>query len=260
MAEPTLGVSAGFAFVSAIIYVYVGVRFGRRQVSGESKMAARMFALFWLGLAATTASGGILSLTGALGDPNLGVVSAATYMNVVVISAALMGLLYYLVYLYTGRKEILMPLVALYSTLGVTLALYIASSNPTGVLVSRWSVGLTYARPLTGPFVLIVVGLLILPQLIAALVYFRLYFRLHDPTQRFRVAVVSWSLILWFGIGLLAGGAGLSRFDWWQVASRGLGLGAALAILTAYYPPRWVKDRFGLTTVLDQAVKGGHDP
>lgn len=259
MAEPTLGVSAAFAFVAAMIYAYVGVRFGGRQVSGESKMAARMFALWWLALAVTTAIGGMLSLTGALGDPNLGVVSAATYVTVVVISTALMGLLYYLVYLYTGRKEILLPLVAFYSTVGITLALYIASSNPTGVLVSRWSVGLTYARPLTGPFVIIVVALLILPQIIAALMYFRLYFKLHDPTQRFRIAVVSWSLILWFGIGLLAGGAGLSRFDWWQVASRLLGLGAALAILTAYFPPRWVRDRLGVTTVLEQAVKGGHD-
>lgn len=246
MAEPTLILAGGFAIVSASIYAYVGTRFVRRQVSGESRLAARMFALWWMGLGVTTASGGLLALAGAFGTPSLGVVSASSYANIVIVSAALMGLLYYLVFLYTGRGEILLPMVAFYTAFGTTLALYIAASNPIGVRVSRWSVALTYEHPITGPFIILFLLLLIVPQIIAALAYFRLYFKLRERAQRFRVAVVSWSLIIWFGSSLLAAGAGVSQSDAWQVASRSLGLGAALAIFAAYYPPKWLKSRLGV--------------
>lgn len=251
MAELTLGVAAVFAFVAASVYSYIGVRFSRRPVSGESKLAARMFALWWLGLAATTATGGALATWGALGTPNLGVVAVATSFNLIAALAALMGLLYYLVFLYTGRREILLPIVAFYSVFGVTLAYYIAAANPTRVVVSRWTVGLAYERPFGTGFIIILVLLLIFPQIIAALLYFGLYFKVKDPAQRFRVAVVSWSLIIWLGSALLAAGANLSQSDAWQVASRGISLGAALAIFAAYFPPRWLRARLNFLPAVD---------
>jgi hypothetical protein len=70
-------------------------------------------------------------------------------------------------------------------------------------------------------------------------------------TQRYRILLVSWSIIIWFLSAYLASISGLSQQDWWQIASRLIGLGAALTILFAYQPPSWIKRRFGVTAIAE---------
>ena len=49
--------------------------------------------------------------------------------------------------------------------------------------------------------------------------------------------------------------AGLAEQDWWQFASRLIGLAAALTILMAYLPPRWLKERYGIVSLPDETQK-----
>jgi hypothetical protein len=67
------------------------------------------------------------------------------------------------------------------------------------------------------------------------------------------VLLVSWSIIIWFVSAFLASLAGLGQQDWWQITSRLIGLIAALAILFAYQPPVWVKNRFRVTSISEEA-------
>ncbi len=55
----------------------------------------------------------------------------------------------------------------------------------------------------------------------------------------------------WYG---LAGG--LAEQDWWQLASRFIGLAAALTILLAYLPPRWLKQRYDILSLSDENPQG----
>jgi hypothetical protein len=120
--------------------------------------------------------------------------------------------------------------------------------------VQRWSATLEYQNQVRGPLFLIALLLLVFPQILGSLAYFTLYFRVNSATQKYRILIVSWSIIIWFLSAFLASISGLSQQDWWQVTSRLLGLGAALAIMLAYQPPDWIKRRFGVTSIIEEQL------
>jgi len=243
-----------FALLATSIYAYVGWRLSRRIVaSSEGRIAWQSFTVWWYGLAVTTLIGCLLNLFGALGLIILPLFVTATYINLLVICLALWGLLYYLIYLFTGNSRLLMPLTIFYMIYYVLLVYYITASVPESINVDRWRTTLAYRTPLTGPFFVFVIVLLLLPQIMGGFAYFTLYFRVTDVTQKYRVLLVSWSIIIWFLSAFLAGISGFSQYDWWQVMSRLIGLGAATAILLAYQPPSWVKQRFGVTSLADES-------
>lgn len=247
----TLLVSAAFALLSAAIYVYVGWRLGRRKVSDDAQLASRLFSVWWYGLAGTTAVGAIQSVAVSLGRTDLTLFVTFTYLNILVICIALWGLVYYLVYLFTGSSRALVPLTGFYIAYYIFLVYYITASGPMGVNVGRWTTSIRYENPLTGPlFTLLVLGLL-LPQILGALAYGTLYFRVREPTQRYRVALVSLSILVWFGAALVQASFSTpgQQNDTWPIISRFIALAAALTILMAYVPPQWVRRKWGIAPI-----------
>jgi len=255
--QPTLLFSALFAVTAASIYSYVGWRLSKRVISSsEARLAWGSFTIWWYGIAATTLIGGFLSLFGAFDLTSLPLFVTATYINILVICLALWGLLYYLIYLFTGNRRLLVPLAVFYMTYYVLLVYYITASIPGDVNVGRWSATLAYRTPLTGPFFGLLIVLLLLPQILGGFAYFTLYFRVSDATQKYRILLVSSSIIVWFLSPFVALAGGLAEQDWWQFVSRLIGLAAALTILMAYLPPRWLKQRYGIISLSDESQEG----
>jgi len=254
--QPTLLFSALFAMIAAGIYGYVGWRLGKRVISSaEARLAWGSFTVWWYGLAAITLIGGFLSLFGAVGLTSLPLFVTATYLNILIICLALWGLLYYLIYLFTGNRRSLVPSAIFYMIYYILLVYYITASIPGDVNVGRWDTSLVYRAPPTGPLVIIILAMLLLPQIIGGLAYFSLYFRVAEITQKYRVLLVSLSIIVWFLSPVIALAGGLGQQDWWQFASRIIGLAAALTILMAYLPPRWLKQRYGVLSLSDESQK-----
>ena len=251
--QPTLLFSALFALLAAGIYAYVGWRLSKRVISSSrAQLAWGSFTVWWYGLAATTLIGALLSLLGAVGFTSLPLFVTATYINLLIICLALCGLLYYLIYLFTGNIRSLILLAIFYLIYYILLVYYITASSPDDVHIGRWNTTLVFHSPLTGPFFVIILVLLLLPQIIGGLAYFTLYFRVSDLTQKYRVLLVSWGIIVWFISPLIAQAGGLAQQDWWQLTSRCIGLAAALTILIAYLPPRWLKQRYGILSLNDE--------
>ena len=251
--QPTLLFSAFFALLAAGIYTYVGWRLSRRVVpSSGAQLAWGSFTVWWYGLAATTSVSAFLSLLGAVGITNLPLFVTAMYINLLIICLALCGLLYYLIYLFMGNSRSLILLAIFYLVYYILLVYYITASNPTDVYIGRWNTELVFHSRLTGPFFVIILLLLLLPQIIGGLAYFTLYYRVTDTTQKYRILLVSWSIIIWFLSPLIARLGGLAEQDWWQLTSRFIGLAAALSILMAYLPPRWLKRRYGILSLNDE--------
>jgi hypothetical protein len=254
--QSTLLFSTLFALVAASIYAYVGWRLGKRIVSSwEGRIAWQSFIVWWYGLAATTLIGGLLNLFGAFGLTSLPLHITATHINLLMTCLALGGLLYYLLYLFTGNSRLLVPLTIIYIIYYVLLVYYITASVPESVNIDRWRTTLAFHTPITGPFFTMIILLLLLPQIIGGFAYFTLYFRMTDVTQKYRVLLVSCSIIIWFLSPLIAIVGGLAQNDWWQVASRLIGLAAALTILMAYLPPQWIKQRYGIISLPDENQK-----
>ena len=246
-------ISALFSIASAAIYGYVAARLRQRTVSNPgARFAWQLFGLWWYCLAATTLVSGLLHSLGAFNIVSLPLFIALTHVNILLICIALWGLLYYLVYLFTGSQRFLVPLTIFYVLYYVLLVYYITASDPARVEITRWTTRLVYADPITGPFFSLVLVLLVFPQILASLAYFTLFFRVREATQRYRVLLVSWCIILWFGSAFVASVTGLSQEDWWQIVSRLIGLGAALGILFAYFPPGIIRRRFGIASIAEQ--------
>jgi hypothetical protein len=154
--------------------------------------------------------------------------------------------------LFTGNRRLLGPLTAFYIAYYIFLVYYVQASIPNSVTLNRWNAALEYQNQITGPLFIIALLLLLFPQIIGSLAYFTLYFRVQTASQKYRVLLVSWSILIWFLSGFLVSVGGLSQQDWWQITSRLIGLSAALAILFAYQPPTWIKRRFGVTSIADE--------
>jgi Kef-type K+ transport system membrane component KefB len=150
---------------------------------------------------------------------------------------------------------LLVPLAIFYIFYYALLVYYITASVPESINVDRWRASLDYRAPQTGPFFVFLLILLLLPQVIGGFAYFTLYFRVTEATQKYRVLLVSWSIIIWFLSPFIAIAGGLSEQDWWQLTSRLIGLAAALTILMAYLPPRWLKERYGIISLRDEIQK-----
>lgn len=252
--QTTLLLGAVFALAAAGIYAYVGWRLSKRIVpSSDSRLAWASFIVWWYGLGATTLISGLLNILAAIGFTDLPLFITANQINLLVICIALWGLLYYLMYLFTGTTRWLVPLAVFYALYYILLIYYLTASIPEGIRVEPWRTNLIYRASPTGPFFLLLIVLLLLPQIIGGLAYFTLYFRISEVTQRYRVLLVSWSIIVWFLSPLLALAGGLSQQDWWQLVSRFIGLAAALTILMAYLPPRWLRQRYGIVSLSDEA-------
>lgn len=252
--SPTLIISAIFAWLAAGVYAYLAWRLRIRVIaSAEARLAWQSFILWWLGLAATTLVTGMLNVLGAFHLTSLPLFLTITHLNLLIVCVALWGLLYYLFYLFTGNSRSLIPLSVFYVVYYALLVYYVAAGIPVGVTVNRWRTTIDYQNEMTGPFFLVVLFLLVIPQIIGGLVYFTLYFQVRDATQKYRILLVSWSIIIWFMSALIASLTGLSGYDWWQITSRLIGLSAALVIFMAYFPPRWIQRRYGVTALGEEA-------
>jgi hypothetical protein len=255
--QSTLIFSTLFAWISASIYVYIGWRLSKRVISStEAKLAWWSFTVWWYGLAVTTLIGGFQNLFGVVGLTSLSLFVTMAYIKILPACIALWGLLYYLIYLFTGNRRLLPPLAVFYIIYYVLLVYYTTASIPESVEVGRWNTTLINRSPLTGPFFVLLAILLLLPQILGSIAYFTLYFRVTDVTQKYRILLVSGSIIVWFLSPYATLAGGLAQHDWWQIASRLIGLAAALSILMAYQPPQWLKQRYGIISLADETREG----
>jgi len=249
----TLFINSLIGCAAAAIYAYIANRLGRRQIRfTEARLAWTFFVVWWYALAAATLSTAVISLVAAFGVLTLPLYLTITYVNLPAACVALFGLTYYLLYLFTGSRKLLLPLAVFYS-LFYTLVMYaINVHNPVGIRLERWQIAVQYEIAPAGPLLGLLIVLLLFPQIIGSLAYFSLYFRVEGTTQKYRILLVSWGIIIWFIRPLLASLFGVAQQEWWQIVTVLIGLGAALIILMAYQPPEWIKQRYNVTSIVEE--------
>lgn len=202
-------------------------------------VARRAIVAWWWGLGAYLGMLGALDLLAFVGVAPYALFLAARIVGVALLGLCAWGFSTYVLYLYGGASRLLFRLTALYGALAA-LAFYAETwiDRPTSVAVSAWSSGLAPPadpRLLQGVYVFFAI-----PLVASILAYASLFFRVRTPLQRYRIGLVSGSLLAWVVGGFLgASSGGAAEF----VAVTLLGLVAAGAVLLAYRPPRWVLAR-----------------
>jgi hypothetical protein len=241
-------ISGVFGALGTVVFLFLGYRLANRSVQAAVRLPAAQFALFWIGLAAVSVGGAFESLWAVWQVPPIAVAVTVLRLELLIVCAALWGLLGYLTYLYTGRNGLVFWSV-FYGIFYVALLFLVSAYKPTTVTVVNGTVSLQYGTVFAGPLLDILFFALIAPEFIGAVLYFTLIFRSRDPTVRFRVTVVSWSLILWLGLSSLSAEFVVGTNLVIDVLVHSLGWLAALAILIAYYPPKILRDRLGVTGI-----------
>src|SRR5436190_1202516 len=159
----TLFIGTAFALIGGITYIFIGWWLSRRVVSSsDARLAWQAFTIWWFGLAATTLLGALQNMFGGFGLTDLPLFITVSYVNLLASCIALWGLVYYLLYLFTGNSSALVPVSIFYLIYYILLVYFYAASVPSGVEIGRWNVTLVFGNTLTGPFFILLVTLLLL--------------------------------------------------------------------------------------------------
>lgn len=243
MAEVTLTMAALSTLVVGATYAYVGSHLLKKGAGvAPGSRALRLFGLWWLATALNQALGGALYLAASLGYTSVDAQLAYVVLQRLLLAISLVGLMYYLLYLQTGRRAF-WPLVAVYATYWVLTVYSITARQPTGVDVHGWRTDLAYAVTLHPAWELLPLVIAV-PPVVAALGLLRLYRRVETPTQRFRVAMIGGGFVVWWLLAVVAGHPSTFDVGWLQAANRVVGVAIALGILLAYDPAAWMQRRY----------------
>jgi hypothetical protein len=245
----------------------------RRQVSADARGARNGFVLWWAGLA-------FLGLFVLAFDPRIGIdlygygigfVLVVIYVILGGYFAMIAGLVYYLLYLYTGKRATKWWVVGFYVALFAYLVYYFQSLDPTiGVRPDGQSFLDMGDRPsgLDARSLLLTAGF-VLPPIGAAIAYLALFFKVKDRTGKYRILLVSVAILLVFLFSL---GSSLTSLDNSTEPPatvdeqralersqdlRGIfsGLLSAVAaglVFLAFRPPTWVQAKYGIRSTEDR--------
>jgi len=258
----TLAITAGVGVVSAALYLYIGRVVGRRAVSADARLARNAFAAWWMLLGGLGLLGALETALYRSGHLPIWLYQTFTQVALIVLCAALCALQMYLVYLYTGSRRSFYALGAFYALLYLGFIALIAwVGSPQRITDNGWMLRTEPELQLSGGaarwFGVAFIAILLGPQIVAAIAYARLYRKTQDRTQRFRIALLTGAILVWFGTSAIVGAASNPHAVNvpWQIVQRILSVAAPLAILLAYKPPRWVRERYGVRSV-DQEGQG----
>lgn len=246
----TLVIDAGLAFAIALLYTLVGrITLARPSSSADARLAIRLFAVWWFGLAVVTLISAARTLLAAVGVLDLPLHMTLGFAALLPLVACLWGLVYYLLYIYTGDRRLFVPVTVMHAGILVFLLYLTLWLQPVGLKVSDWSVTTENARLLDGPLLGVALFLILGPAIFAALGYGSLLFRTRDPTTRYRIGTVSGAFLLWFGSAVVAAVTTLGTWYWWPLTARAIGLVSTLLILAAYRPPGFVQQGLGVAAL-----------
>lgn len=234
MVVGTLVASSLVQLVAGACYLLVARALARREVAGEAHLASRAFVAWWTALGAYMVLWSVLTFLAAFGFAPFEMYLLARFVSVPLLMVSVWGLAYHVVFLFTGRASLWRPIAAFYVLCGVAFFLLtLWLERPTTVRVGDWAVEV--AREGGSPLLNVLYASIGLPPILASVAYGTLFWRVRDPIQKYRVALVSSSIFLWVGSGLAARVAAGDFAKFFTLTV--LGLAAALAVVLAYFPP-----------------------
>lgn len=236
--------SALSALLVGAVYAFVAFRLlARSKLPGSWPL--RFFAMWWGAIAFNHVAGSAIYVAASQGYVSFEVQLTYLIMQRLAVCASLLGLMAFLSFLYTGQARV--PVLAgAYVLVAAYLLYVITAAAPEGVLVGRWRSDVANAATLPRSLDVASLLFILLPPIVASLLYLRLARRVETRSQRVRVYTVSLGVIAWWVFAVASAGRSTMDTDWLQATNRVVGLLVALAILVAYQPPAWMRRRFGI--------------
>jgi hypothetical protein len=244
--------SISVSVVVAAVFLYVGARLSQRVVPSGARLASAQLSLWWAGVGVTVAITALeltLAVLNVFSFPLALTLYLVTLLVDVTILWALTG---FLTYVYTGSYH-LTELGALYATFYVLVLYYVTSQGPARVVYQSGALAIGYTAPAITWLAAVVIVLLVVPELVGAILYVSLVRRTRDHHQRVRIWLVGGGILLWILVDLVVP----QSTAVWVVVHGALEIVPGLMSLFAFFPPAWVRRRFGVPGAeLSGAVPG----
>lgn len=233
---------------TAALFAYAGRITWRREVPAASRLASRAFALWWWCASFVVSLLSLANVLGMAGVVDDDVHTTLHFLRAAPLSLALGSLMFYLLYLFTGRGGILLPVVLGYALHHAFTLYYFVRLGPMRTVVTDWDVRVVPAAP-PDPALSVAFGLaLALPIVLACAAYVVLAFRVGDRHQRFRVGLLAVALGQWFLLLLVSFLFGIQQREWFSLLYQVPGLLSAVFVVVAFRPPPWLRERLRLGT------------
>jgi hypothetical protein len=240
--ELRLAVGVALTLVTSALLAYVGALVSRRRAAGDARTAIVAFAAWWYAAALVILLAGAHTLLGLLGVTDIAVYTANAYLTQLPLAVGLCALLYYLLYLYTGRTAAIRPLTIAYA-LFLAFGFYnTAAAGPRHLETTAWDIRATGA-PLPGWLTAFYGLALLAPALFVVGAYGLLLRRVRDPEPRARLRATSLAFVLWFAPVLAGFLLGWSTQPWFALVYQVPGVLAAALIALAHRPPTAARRR-----------------
>lgn len=240
MSDATLLLGAALDALSLALYWWAG-QVVLRTFPRDASRATDAFSMFWYGVGLVNGLQALLNLVAVVRDPGVALAFAFWNTRIALALFSFAGLSYYLLFVYTGKRWLQVPVVVFYIGAFFLMQTWLELSDPARASVEAWRVGLSFEHVVKGPIYLGVVLSFFLPPLLASGAYALILRVTREPLRRYRIGLVSASLLVYFA-GLTLGYLNLEWF-WWGLVENLLGIGAAAAVLLALRPPAWALRR-----------------
>ena len=135
----------------AIAYGYTGWRIGTVPTVDALRHGRHAFSVWWVALAFTGALAALVSAMPAFGRSDVALQAALELPLVAAFTVATSALVYYLLFLFTGRRALLAPIVAIYGLYLLYRALTALANPVVAIDASAWRPllvrGISKSRP-----------------------------------------------------------------------------------------------------------------
>lgn len=190
--------------LAAVFFALTARTIFKRGYDADVRSAGYAFVFAWVMLAVMAGSDGLRLLLAAAGaDLSL----YATLARVKTVATALMiaGFGYFVLYIWTGKKQILIPLAA-YALFHSVFYLYLIEHRvPTGIVTQTWGAAMTFESPplIIADSSLVTYFVFFAPPIVLGLLFLTLLFRFGHTGQRMRAGATASVVILYHSTGFL---------------------------------------------------------
>ncbi|HWG92190.1 MAG TPA: hypothetical protein VNZ52_15170 [Candidatus Thermoplasmatota archaeon] len=246
LSSATLIIGWGFTVTVAAALLYAARTVWRRPTSKALRAARARLALWWAGAATLFLLNATSTGLYLLGVDTPGVHRTLHALLPIPITVALWALATHLIFLYTGHLRASAPVGVLAFLLYGFAVYHELALGPWNLEVGAWEVHLVDTSPDGAALHAAYALLVLIPIFASTVAYAALVFRLRDPTQRFRVLLVSAACLQW--VLVIGAGIALGAVDapWFPLLYQAPGIVAALLVVLAYSPPAFLLRALGL--------------
>ena len=256
MPAPSLLLSGLLGVTTSAACVAVGFLVARPARRSQAWLVSTSFPAFWHSAGVVTGSQGLRALAAAFGVDSFPLIVALEGVTTPFYCLGAASLLFYVLYLLTGRTTWAIPVALYYLALLPVLRYYVALAHPIGYEVTEWQVNYVYEHPIHRPGYVLALGLVMAPVLAAVAAYGSLAWRVHDAASRYRIACVASGLGLWVLVEGLAFASGFAATDAGELTRRAVGLLATGVTAMGYLPPAYARRRWGARSEADPDLDG----